>query len=81
MQHISDPMLRNEVALIHQRAHALGLYKRWLSRHPSELDPSTAISCVGSLYEILTDEARARQVSGAGVRCLHERLKILGGGS
>ncbi len=63
--------------IIKRRAVAFERFARWQAQAPNRCDPATALSGLGTLYELLPDESRSRPVDVSGVRVLHQRLQVL----
>ncbi|MFH0342807.1 MAG: hypothetical protein ACHBNF_11905 [Chromatiales bacterium] len=63
--------------IIKRRAVAFERYARWQAQAPNRCDPATALSGLGTLYELLPGESRSRPVDVSGVRVLHQRLQVL----
>ena len=70
---------RLEASQVRERASALERFARWQERHPARLDPAVALAGVAALYELLPAESRARALETAGVRAMHDALKVLAG--
>jgi hypothetical protein len=60
-----------------RRAGALRRYDVWQRRHPSVLDPRTAIEGVGFLWRLLPPESRERPVDTGGIERMRRILALL----